>query len=72
MDMLARGASPYDVAKLLGDTVGDNREALCTIREGAAQSRTALHGKRRRSGEDFWHDLDTVTGRHAKIAMKTK
>jgi site-specific recombinase XerD len=36
VDMLARGASPYDVAKLLGDTVRDNRETLRSIREGAA------------------------------------
>ena len=45
--MLARGASPYDVAKLLGDTI-ECREALCRVREGTARAGPAHDGKRRR------------------------
>ena len=60
VDMLARGASPYDVAKLLGDTVATVEKALRSLRKGTPGPGSPNHGKWRRFGENSLHKFCTV------------
>jgi hypothetical protein len=72
VDMLARGASPYDVAKLLGDTVDTIEKHYAPfVRELRERARSIME-KWRRLGEGFWHDLGTVRAPEGRNAMKTK
>lgn len=44
VEMLARGATPYDVAKILGDTIETVEQALCSVRSGPSRARARHHG----------------------------
>jgi len=72
VDMLARGASPYDVAKLLGDTVSTIEKHYAPFVKELRDPRQTIHGEWRRFGEDFRHDLGTVAYHSETTAMKTK
>jgi integrase len=58
VDMLARGASAYDVAKLLGDTVATVEKHYAPFVKELR--RASDYGERRRFGEGEWHEIGTV------------
>ena len=62
VDMLARGASPYDVAKLLGDTVATVEKHYAPFVERTTRADAPNHGDRRRFGENPLHKFCTVAG----------
>src|SRR5260221_11813092 len=63
--ILARGATPYDIAKLLGDTV-DTIE-----RHYAPFVKELIDGKRRGHREESLHDYCTVARNGQEDSMKT-
>jgi integrase len=68
VEMLCRGATPYDVAKVLGDTI-DTVEKHYAIRAGASGACAAYHGVQfgsRKTG----HDSGTIRKKNGTSAMK--
>jgi integrase len=71
VDMLARGASPYDVAKLLGDTVATVEKHYAPFVKTTGPN-APNHGKRRRFGENSLHKFCTLVGAKGKGSVILK
>lgn len=71
VDLLVRGATPYDVAKLLGDTVETIEKHYAPFVPGAAGTGAPLDRDRPRTRANRSHDNYTVARKTWEGTMKT-